>query len=103
MLIIDGQGTFVLDKTKWFSNVCEVRVGEALRILSAFEWVHELNLGPLDFELAAKRVVDSFLSPKHDVIKFGILIQNCKAFFRHYFKNPGIEFVQRRANRFLIV
>jgi len=40
-----------------------------------------LNLGCVDFELDAKRVVDSFSSQKHDVTEFGIIIQNYKALF----------------------
>jgi len=37
--------------------------------------VHELNLGCVEFELDAKRVVDSFLSSRHDVTEFGSIIQ----------------------------
>jgi hypothetical protein len=41
-------------------------VGEALGLLSILEWVHEFNLRPMDFELDAKRVVDSFHSINFD-------------------------------------
>jgi len=46
----------------------------------------------------AKRVVDSFLSSRHDVTKFGVIIQNCKTLFRHYYENSTVEFVRRQAN-----
>ena len=49
MCIRDDIGTFVLAKTEWFSPICEVHIEEALGLLSAIEWVHELNLGPMDF------------------------------------------------------
>lgn len=62
----------------------EVIVGEALGFLSALEWVHVLNLGPIDFELDTKRVVDSFLSTKHDATEFGNIIQACRSLFRCY-------------------
>jgi hypothetical protein len=63
------------------------------------ECVHELNLGRVDFKLSAKRVVDSFSSPKHDVVEFGIVIQNCKALFRQFYINSRVEFVQKHANK----
>jgi len=46
---------------KYFS----VHVRETLGLLSTLEWVHELHLGHVDFELDAKRVVESFLSSDH--------------------------------------
>lgn len=53
MCIRDENGTFVLTKTEWFSPIFEHHVGEALGLLSALEWVHVLNLGPIDFEMDA--------------------------------------------------
>lgn len=58
---------FFIAKTEWFTAVCEVHVGEALGLLSALEWVHQLHLGPIDFEVRAKKVVDSFSSPDQNV------------------------------------
>jgi len=98
MCIRDEHGAFVLAKIDWFSPICEVHIEEALGLISALEWVHELNLGPIDFEMDAKRVVDSFLSSQHDVTKFGIIIQNFKILFRHYYENSTIGFVWRQAN-----
>jgi ribonuclease HI len=43
-----------------------VKIGEALGLLSALNWVHELNLGLVDFELDSKVVVDNFHSNKID-------------------------------------
>ncbi|KEH17434.1 hypothetical protein MTR_0015s0120 [Medicago truncatula] len=65
--IRDDSGTFVLAKTEWISPLCDVHVGETLGLLSALEWVHKLQLRPIDFELDAKRVVDNFLSTNNDV------------------------------------
>ncbi|KEH22549.1 hypothetical protein MTR_7g053400 [Medicago truncatula] len=56
MCIRDDTSALVLAKTEWFSPLCEVHIGEALGLLSALEWVHELNLGPMDFEMDAKKV-----------------------------------------------
>ena len=98
MCIRDEHGAFVLAKTDWFSPICEVHIGEALGLISTLEWVHELNLGLVDYEMDAKRVVDSFLSSRHDVTEFGIIIQNYKTLFRHYYENSTVEFVRRQAN-----
>jgi len=58
----EENGTFVLARTECFSPICEVHVREALGLLSTLDWVHVLNLGHVDFELDAKRVVDNFNS-----------------------------------------
>lgn len=58
--IRDANGTFVLARIECFGPLCEIHVGEALGLLSTLDWVHVLNLGPVDFELDAKKVVDSF-------------------------------------------
>jgi ribonuclease HI len=94
----DDLGAFVLAKTDWISLLCEVHIGEALGLLSALEWVHELNLGPIDFELDAKKVVDNFLSTKHDGTEFGDIIQSCRSLFRNFYENSKVEFVRRQAN-----
>jgi hypothetical protein len=98
MCIRDDSGTFVLAKTEWISPLCDVHVGEALGLLSALEWVHELQLGPIDFELDAKRVVDRFLSTNNDVTEFGSIINNCRTLFGLYYENSSVEFVRRQAN-----
>jgi len=98
--IRDDTCTFVLAKTERFTLVCEVHVGEALGFLSALEWVHQLHLGPIDFELDAKKVLDSFSSAHQDVIEFGMIIHNCKTIFEQYYVNSNVdhEFVRRQTN-----
>jgi len=98
MCIRDDTGTSVLTKTEWFSQICEVHIGEALGLLSALEWVLELNLGPIDFEMDAKKVVDNFLSTNHDATEFGNIIRNCQSLFRNYYENSKVELVRRQAN-----
>ncbi|WJX13206.1 hypothetical protein P8452_03622 [Trifolium repens] len=78
MCIRDEHGVFILAKTEWYTPRSEVHIGEAFGLLSALNWVHELQLGPVDFELDSKRVVDSFHSLAHDYSEFGVLIDHCK-------------------------
>lgn len=42
--IIDEHGAFILSKIEWFSSICDVRVGEALKLFSNINWVHDLNM-----------------------------------------------------------
>jgi hypothetical protein len=51
MCIRDEHGAFILAKTEWYTSRSDVHIGEALGLLSALNWVHELQLGPVDFEL----------------------------------------------------
>jgi hypothetical protein len=66
--------TFVLAKTEWFTPVSEVHVGKPFGLLSDLEWVHELHLRPIDFELDAKKMImDNFSSAHQDVTEFSWL------------------------------
>ena len=85
-------------KTEWFTPVCEVRVDKALGLLSVLEWVHKLHLGPIDFELDAKKVMNNFSSAHQDVTKFGMIIQYFKTIFDQYYTNSSVEFVMRQEN-----
>jgi len=50
----EEMGAFILAKTEWFNPICEVHIGEVLGLLSALNWIHEHQLGPIDFELDSK-------------------------------------------------
>jgi len=88
--IRDDDGAFVLARTELYAPRCGVHIGEALGLLSALQWVHDLILGPIDFELDSKKVVDSFASNKHNAIEFGSIVQ--------FYENSSVEFVRRQAN-----
>lgn len=40
----DEEGQFVVARTEWMSPITEVDTGEALGLLAAIKWVHELGL-----------------------------------------------------------
>ena len=42
-------------------------IDEAIEFLSTHNWVHELNLGHVDFKVKSKQVIDSFLFNRRDV------------------------------------
>ncbi|KAK2415192.1 putative mitochondrial protein [Trifolium repens] len=98
MCIRDELGAFVLARYDQFTPVCAVHIGEALGLLSALTWVHELNLGPVDFELDSKKLVDRLHASTHDATEFGDIITRCKSLFSQFYNNSRVEFVRRQAN-----
>jgi hypothetical protein len=64
-----------------FSSKSELHVDEALEPFAALNWVHELNLGLVKFELDSKRTVDSFHTSKCDFTWFGVIAEHCKSIF----------------------
>jgi len=58
----DENGVFIIAKIDCFALKCELHISEAVGFLSDFNWVHELYLRPINFELDSKLVGDSFFS-----------------------------------------
>ncbi|XP_039682810.1 uncharacterized protein [Medicago truncatula] len=71
MCIRNEEGRFIRAKTMWFFPVCSVDVGEALGLFYAIQWVHELRLQNVDFEVDSKRVADYFNRSNRDNTEFG--------------------------------
>jgi len=62
--------------------------------------MYELNLGPIiDFDLDTKKVMDSFLSIKHDATEFGAIVAHCKSIYARYYRKLSVKFVQRLTNK----
>jgi hypothetical protein len=57
-----------------------------------------ITLGPIDFELDAKEVVDSLSSARQDVTKFGMIIRNYKTIIEQCYVNFSVEFMRRHPN-----
>jgi hypothetical protein len=73
--IRDDQGNLVLAKTEWFSPIFTVELGEAQGLLLAFNWVRDLQLENVDFELDALIVVMKFHSKNDDISELGDIIK----------------------------
>jgi len=58
----------------WSNLVCSLKVGEAMGLFHAIQWVHELQLANVDFEIDAKKVVDYFNRGSNYVSEFGAII-----------------------------
>jgi hypothetical protein len=51
MCIRDVHGRFVLAKTQWISPMMNIAVVEAIGLLTALNWVKDLHLYDMDFEI----------------------------------------------------
>jgi len=58
MCICDDESRFLLAKSEWLSLLLDVNLAEALTLLPSLQWVHDLQLANVDFELDSKVVVD---------------------------------------------
>jgi ribonuclease HI len=87
-----------LAKTEWLSPVTDVDIGEALGLLSALNWIHDLRLENVDFELDSKNVVTSFHSKHPNASELGDIIKDCVRVYNNYFRNSRIEFIRKQAN-----
>jgi hypothetical protein len=96
--IRDDLGEFIKARTMWSHPIVYTDVGEALGLFHAIEWVHELQLSNVDFELDAKKVVDYFNGGRNDVSEFGAIVDDCRTKCNVYFENSKVEFSRRQAN-----
>jgi ribonuclease HI len=75
-----------------------VDLGEAIGLLSAIKWVHELQLHNVGFELDSKNVVAKFHGHREDHSELGDVIKDCQRLHASYFPNSSVEFIWRQAN-----
>ena len=60
--IRDEGGVFVLARTVSFSGVCPVDIGEASSLYHALQWVSDMHLDNIDFEVDSKTTKDALYS-----------------------------------------
>jgi len=98
MCIRDSEGNHVRSKTMWLTPLCSVDTGEALGLYHAIQWIHELQLANVDFEVDSKRVADYFNKGRGDVTEFGSIMDSSIQFCSTYLTNSHVEFIKRQAN-----
>ena len=64
----------------------------------AIQWVQELQLSNVDFEMDAKKVVDYFNKGRNDISEFGAGMDECTKNCIDYFENSKVEFSRRQTN-----
>ena len=98
LCIRDEFGEFIKAKTLWSNPICSSDIGEALGLSHAIQWVHELQLPNVYFELDAKKFVDYFNRGRNDISEFGAIVDECKRRCSVYFENSKMEFNRRQAS-----
>ena len=98
MCIRNEEGRFIRAKTMWFSPVCSVDVGEALGLFYAIQWVRELRLQNVDFEVDSKRVAYYFNRSNRDITVFGNIMDSNIHYCLSNLENSHVEFIRRQAN-----
>jgi len=98
MCIRDSTGNHVRSKTMWFSPLCPVDIGEALRLYHAIRWINKLQLTNVDFEVDSKTVVDYFNKGRGDITEFGSIMDNNIQFCNIVLTNSHVEFIRRQVN-----
>jgi len=69
-----------------------------LGLFHAIQWMQELQLINVDFELDVKKVVDYFHRGSNDVSEFGAILEECKRCRKLYFENSKVGFSWRQVN-----
>lgn len=85
-------------KTEQLSILYLVTEDEASGLLLALQWVQDLSLENVDFELSSKVIMDKRHANKVDEYELGVILFDYRVLLSSIFKNPTIEFVRRQTN-----
>ncbi|XP_024631302.1 uncharacterized protein [Medicago truncatula] len=94
----DDEGTFVLATTVNFEGVYSVEVGEALGLFHAIQWLSDMQMDNIDFEVDSKITKDAFIARRDNISEFGHIVEASRSMFHSKFSNSRVEFVRRQAN-----
>jgi hypothetical protein len=88
----------VLAKTEWLTPLIDVNLGEALGLLSTLQWMCDMRLCIVDFELDSKIVVDRLYGGKSVVSNHNAMINDCRRLLTSDLTTSDVKFIQRQAN-----
>jgi len=94
----DDEGTFVLAKTVNFEGVYSLEVREALGLFHAIQWLSDMQMDNIDFEVDSKITKHAFTAKRDDISEFGHIVEASRSMFHSKFSNSRVEFVRRQAN-----
>jgi len=76
----------------------DVGLGEALGMLSALQWVRDLQLVNMDFETDSKNVVDNIYDSKQGIYDFHAIINECRYLLSSDSITSDVKFIRRQTN-----
>jgi len=89
----------VIARSEYFPPLIDIHIGEALGLLKAMEWVRDLQLVNMDFEVDSKTVVDNIYGERVGVSEFSVIIRNCIHLLGSDLANSDVKFIMRQANK----
>jgi len=98
MCIWEVESRFVLAKTEWLSPLLDVDLGEALRLLSALQWVCDFMLVNADFEMDSNVMVDNIYGRTLDDSNFVSIINDCRHLFSSDLETSVVRFIMKQIN-----
>jgi hypothetical protein len=98
MCIRDHKGKFVKAKTVSFPPPLQVKEEEAFGLPQTINWIGELSLTNVIFNLDAKVVVDGFNNFCLDLSSFGFITRDCYLHFLNLCSSLLIGSYSRQAN-----
>ena len=84
----------MIARSEYFPPLIDIHIGEALGLLKAMEWVRDLQLVNMDFEVDSKTVVDNIYGER-----VGVIIRNCIHLLGSDLANSDVKFIMRQANK----
>lgn len=70
----DDEGIFVLAKIVSFAGVYFAEVGETLGLFHTIQWLSDMKMNNIDFEVDSKITKDAFTSRREDIFEFGHIV-----------------------------
>ncbi|MCI22711.1 pentatricopeptide repeat-containing protein, partial [Trifolium medium] len=67
-------------------------------LLRALNWVNEMQITDMDFEMDCKRVVDSLYSSRTYNSDLGDILSDCRTILATSLVNSHVKFIRRQAN-----
>lgn len=67
----------VLAKSAWFPFLLQIKEGGAMGLLLALEWMEQLGMTHVIFEMDSKVVIDNLLHSCDEICEYGSIIQHC--------------------------
>lgn len=100
IIIRDHNGHFVKAQTIQITPILQGQEGKAKALLHSINWIIELGLVNVIFEMDDVIVVDAFNNPKvDDMSEFGSTIYDCHKLVDEYLPNSTVVFAMKKANK----
>jgi ribonuclease HI len=96
--VCDAHGKFVRAYTRRFEGKLEIAEAEALGVLEALQWLHNVDISNVHIEVDCLQVVQAINNKLRNNTEFGIIIELCRSLL-NMIQNCKFGYVMRQVNR----